>query len=95
MLNSIDGKVMGHVSAIGDISGNVSPIFILSGNVTISGSNIATYHGDYEVVPKANEDVVLQTAGMQMSDDVTVFKVPYFETSNIYGDTVYIASEVI
>ena len=52
------------------------------------------YTGDYTVTPQAHEDVVLETNGKRMTDDVTVFRVPYFETSNIYGNTVYIASEV-
>ena len=52
------------------------------------------YTGDYTVTPQAHEDVILETNGKRMTDDVTVFRVPYFETSNIYGNTVYIASEV-
>ena len=52
------------------------------------------YTGDYTVTPQAHEDVVLETNGKRMTDDVTVFRVPYFETSNVYGNTVFIASEV-
>lgn len=52
------------------------------------------YDGEYEVTPQAHEEKILQTKNKRMTDDVTVMRVPYFETSNIYGDTVYIASEV-
>lgn len=52
------------------------------------------YGGEYVVIPKANENQVLLTQNKILSENVTVTKVPYFETSNIYGDTVYIASEV-
>ena len=46
------------------------------------------------MVPKAYEEQTLPTEGKLMADDVTVFRVPYFETSNVSGETVYIASEV-
>lgn len=52
------------------------------------------YTGDYTVVPRADEAQVLPTRMLIMSDDLTVTKVPFFKTSNPYGDTVYIASEV-
>lgn len=53
------------------------------------------YTGDYVVVPKANEAQILPTKMLIMSEDLTVTKVPYYQTSNPYGDTAYIASEVI
>jgi len=52
------------------------------------------YQGEYTVIPKAHEAQVLPTRMLIMSDDLTVTQVPYFQTSNVYGDTVYIASEV-
>lgn len=52
------------------------------------------YEGDYEVTPKADKEQILATQHKFMIEDVTVKKVPYFQTSNEYGETVYIASEV-
>ena len=52
------------------------------------------YSGEYVVIPKAEDAVVLPTTNKILYDDVTVTKVPYFETSNTSGTTVYIASEV-
>lgn len=53
------------------------------------------YVGDYEVTPKAYLDQTLETQGKLMTDDVTVFRVPYYETTNLFdGKTVYIAEEV-
>lgn len=52
------------------------------------------YQGSYVVTPKANSQTVLETKGKTMSDDVTVVEIPYYETSNISGSTVYIANEV-
>ena len=52
------------------------------------------YTGDYVVIPSAMEDLILPTQHKLLRDDITVTKVPYFETSNVSGTTVYIASEV-
>lgn len=50
------------------------------------------YTGDLVVIPRAAEAQTLSCAHKTMPDDVTVTKVPYFETSNDSGTTVYIAS---
>lgn len=58
----------------------------------ISGGDV--YEGPYEVTPKAHNEVVLDTMGKVMEGDVTVLKVPYYETSNLFdGKTVYIAED--
>lgn len=54
-------------------------------------SNAEMYDGAYEVTPRAFDEQVLATRDKQMADDVTVHRVPYFETSNENGTTVYIA----
>ena len=72
-----------------DIGGKPSIVFAID-NVK-SGK---PYEGEYTVIPKANEPTVLETAGKTLNKDVTVTKIPYYETSNPTGDTVYIASEV-
>ena len=48
------------------------------------------YDGDYIVTPKANEEVVLETSNKLLTDDITVLEIPYYETSNVSGYTVYI-----
>ena len=62
--------------------------------IAIGASTHDTYEGDYVVIPKAFEDQILETNGLLMADDVTVLQVPYFETVNPTGKTVYIANEV-
>ena len=52
------------------------------------------YEGEYIVTPKAHESQTLETANKLLEENVLVLDVPYFQTSNEYGDTVYIASEV-
>ena len=57
-------------------------------------ADVETYTGEYEVIPKAYESQTLETKDKVLEDNVFIFSVPYFQTSNEHGDTVYIASEV-
>lgn len=52
------------------------------------------YEGDYIVTPSAHNDIILETADKVMEDNVTVLEIPYYETSNITGTTVYIADQI-
>jgi hypothetical protein len=52
------------------------------------------YEGPYSVTPKADAVQTLYTRAKTMEDDVTVLAIPYYQTSNTYGDTIYIGSEV-
>ena len=51
------------------------------------------YDGTYVVTPRPFEQV-LPTQDKLMADDVTVKQIPYFETSNVQGTTVYIGSDI-
>lgn len=62
------------------------------GEVVEIDSRSDPYTGDYTVTPSASSDIVLETRTKLMSDDVTVFEIPYDEVSNQYGTTVTIAS---
>lgn len=57
------------------------------------GGSYDVYDGQYEVTPSAHNPIVLETREKLMADDVTVNKIPYYETSNESGLTVYIADE--
>ena len=76
-----------------NISERPSIVFAID-NVKIVDTGGKPYKGEYTVIPKANAPTVLETAGKTLNKDVTVTKIPYYETSNPTGDTVYIASEV-
>ena len=52
------------------------------------------YTGSYEVTPIAWNSITLRTKDKIMEKNVLVKEVPYFETRNDAGTTVYIASEV-
>lgn len=85
------------------INGTLTVNADLADNTIVVGANFSTtivqddapqYEGPYTVTPLARNQTVLDTNGKLMTDDVTVLEVPYWETSNISGMTVYIANEV-
>lgn len=64
---------------------------LIFGEVIEVHHGVDPYAGPYDVIPKTY-DQVLATKNKNMSDDVTVYEIPYDEVSNIYGTTVTIAS---
>ena len=92
---TVAGTLSGALSTGGGLSGALSGVGSLTGDITLgSGTYAPIYEGSYTVTPKAHTEQVLATDGKLMEDDVTVFEIPYFETSNLSGTTVYIANEV-
>lgn len=68
---------------------------ILTGILSVAGPPVyvggkGIYEGPYEVTPSVRSAQTLLTNEKAMTDDVTVFKVPYAEVSNISGKTVII-----
>lgn len=55
--------------------------------------DVPVYQGEDTIYPIARQDQTLKTAGYKMNSDIIVKEVPYFETSNQNGTTVYIARE--
>ena len=53
-----------------------------------------TYAGPYTVTPKAREGTTLETQDKMMADNVNVKEIPYYDTANPYGRTLYIGTEV-
>lgn len=89
---SCDESLSGSLSAKGGLSGTLSKESGLSGKLGLPGH--AVYAGDYNIIPKAFKTQVLETENKIMTNNVTVNEVPYFETSNETGTTVYIAKEL-
>lgn len=91
------GELHGTLTSVGRLQGSlVGDHHKIQGTLTIPNApGIEVYTGAYEVTPKAWEEQVLATDGKLMTDDVTVFRVPYYETSNLFdGKTAYIAEEI-
>ena len=75
------------------ITGKLKTEDVVSGKIQLSG-NLSIYNGDYTVTPSVEEQT-LKTANKKMLEDVTVKKIPFYETSNLSGgNTVYIGNEV-
>lgn len=84
----------GTLSSTQSVGGTISNTVNVTGTLTIGGvADYPEYDGPYEVVPTV-EAQTLETAYTLLTDDVTVTAVPYYQVSNVSGDTVYIASEV-
>lgn len=91
MISSIGG-IMGTLSGQGQISGQLSGAGSLIGELSVPEYIGGTeYSGEYTITPLANQNQVLETAGKMLTDDITVLKIHYYETSNTNGTTVYIA----
>ena len=84
----LTGALTPAASVVGELSGAAG----LSGTIERSGKAVY-FDGPYEITPMVDAQR-FATSGKTMLNDLTVREVPYYETSNIYGNTVYIASEV-
>jgi hypothetical protein len=86
----------GEISIIECLDGDLELTEELDGEVGIYldiASEYPVYKEGYEVIPHVDSQV-LNTAQKLMTDNVTVREIPYFETSNPDGTTVYIASTI-
>lgn len=74
-------------------AGGDAALFRLGDYVQIITGDL--YGGPYEVTPSAHDPIILETANKTMESDVTVRKIPYYETVNLFdGKTAYIAEEI-
>ena len=48
------------------------------------------YDGEYDITPLAFQEQELETKDKLLEKNIKVKEIPFFETSNLYGDTVYI-----
>lgn len=87
-----EDTLIGAVSKGGDIQGRLDTQSTLVGSVGFPKCDYPqAYNGEYEVTPRSYEQY-LGTNDKYMLDDVTVKQIPYFETSNDYGETIYIGT---
>lgn len=108
-LTSTEANLVGTISTLNDVligtltSATLPPLTgtlvsvkkeTLNGKITIPPEvPVPNYQEEYIVTPKPFNDEILQTNGFKMTDDVTVLKIPYYQTSNETGYTVYIGGE--
>lgn len=84
---TLDGEITGNIVQTHSITGDISSALSIQG--AISPGQLAPrfpiYDGIYEVTPLAQLDIVLDTANKILQNNVTVNKIPYFQTSNLSG----------
>lgn len=73
---------------------NTDPIIRLKCSTAIQPVVGDIYDGEYEVIPSAHNDIVLETDGKLCDGDITVKIIQTYETRNDYGYSFYIADEV-
>lgn len=71
--------------------GKFSEINTLKGTIALS-EVVDSYLGDYVITPKIESQTML-TKNKKMEENITVLAIPYYETSNLSGKTVYIGGE--
>lgn len=83
-------SITGKLSDIESLRGKLSNVTNgLRGTLTVPEhlSDYPEYKGEVEITPDAHEDIVLDTADTTLKSDITVFKIPTYETSNEFGTT--------
>ena len=96
-LSTVDSVLTGELTADDTykITGDLSMTELsLGGELTIpSEVSVENYYGEYVASSKPFESTVLKTGGLRMTQDIIIEKIPYYETSNESGYTVYIGGE--
>jgi hypothetical protein len=89
------GVLTGTINAAVTLVGALTPYGRLVGVITVpSYIDSDPYEGVYTVKPKLQRDIVMETAGKTMRQDVTVEKIPICEVSNSAdGKTLIIGEE--
>lgn len=97
MSNTQKGVLVGEITPKASLEGSVAAKASLRGEIVVpQGTNAgwSLFEGEYSVTPETYEQVI-PTAFKRMKDDLTVFAIPYYETTNeTGGNTVYIGMEV-
>lgn len=88
-------KIVGELNAAG-VCGSMNTANMtgaIGNGVAFVDGSTDPYLGEYDVTPKV-EAQVMPCAGKKMLKNVDIKAIPFFETSNETGTTVYIAAEV-
>ena len=90
-------KLVGIIKLTPKIIGKINLKFKLVGELKYSTYDVyeaETYKGDYEFTPLPFQEQILDTTNKILKENIKIKEIPYYETSNVYGDTVYIGSEI-
>lgn len=84
---TLDGEIEGKISLISSISGEIGKTLTVSGGITAGTfvPAIPVYEGVYQVSPLASLDIVLETSGKRLQDNIIVNQIPYYQATNDSG----------
>ena len=86
-------NITGSLSNNINIVGSLTSINSIVGGIDLGGAEYPDYSGEYEITPQV-ESQTLPTRNKILRENMEVKEIPYYETSNEYGNTIYIGSEV-
>ena len=84
-------SLQGRINTARELTGEINSIVPLEGKISSSIAP-APYTDDYSITPHIYPQI-LQTKDKLMLENVEVLAIPYYQTSNPTGDTVYIGGE--
>jgi len=76
--------LVGTLSSTKTLSGVLSAAQTMSG-VLAAAEAAPLYEGTYDVTPAPFQDIVLDTNGRRLANDITVREIPYYTTTNLSG----------
>lgn len=85
-----DTSIHAQLAGTGALEATLSDEDRVINGVISEHTSAPVYDGEYIVTPEVENDIYLYTNDKLMKNDVTVKKIPYYETSNVSGYTVYI-----
>lgn len=90
-----EGTIQGTIQKQSTLSGVIKDNNSITGTIGYAEgqSEYPIYDGRYTVIPTKYEQS-LETKNKIVKADIKIKEIPYYETSNISGTTVYIANEV-
>lgn len=93
-LDDFFGAVCGDITVLPEITeADEGRVLTASGGAAV-WRDLPKYTGEYSITPSADSAQTLETAQKYMADNVTVEKIPYYETDNASGGTtIYIGSD--
>lgn len=90
-----EASLCGDLTGLSELNGSLtSEIMSLEGSLsTTLRQESPEYAGPYSVTPSASNDINLPTADRHVSHDISVVKIPRYETSNHGGGYTFIIAE--
>lgn len=87
-------RLSAEMSILERLDGEMCIIEQLDGELGIiqRGADVDPYQGEYTVVSLVEDEQTLNTKRKFLLENVTVLRIPYQETGNLYGETVFIGN---